>query len=77
MGRMNMFDSNDVDEKSVTMREIDKETRRARGTMIFQGCDRCKVVIKEFGSLSHFFSDPDILNKLKEHLIDLHGKQRS
>jgi hypothetical protein len=57
---MNVFDSH-VGQKSVITGEIGEETGRARGAMIFQGHDLCKVLRKEFGSLSHFFSDLDTL----------------
>ena len=50
------------------MWEIDKEIG-VRGTMIFQGCDLCKFVMKG-GVLSHLLPDPDMLKKLKKHLID-------
>jgi hypothetical protein len=58
-------------QSTLVIREIDRETRRARGTMAFQGCERCKNITRELGSL--FLFSPDVLDQLKRHLIDLHG----
>jgi len=49
------------------LREIDKETRRARGAMLYKECSSCQDIRK--------ILDQSIIDRIREHFIELHGDQ--
>jgi hypothetical protein len=52
------------------LREIDKETRRARGAMLYKECRSCQDIRKILDE-NKVLLDQSIIDR--EHFIELHG----
>jgi hypothetical protein len=54
------------------LREVDKETRRARGAMLYKECRSCQDIRKILDE-NKVLLDQSIIDRLREHFIELHG----
>ena len=54
------------------LREIDKETRRARGAMLYKECRSCQDIRKILDE-NKVLLDQSIIDMIREHFIELHG----
>ena len=54
------------------LREIDKETRRARGAMLYKECRSCQDIRKILDE-NKVLLDQSIMDTIREHFIELHG----
>ena len=54
------------------LREIDKETRRARGAMLYKECSSCQDIRKILDE-NKVLLDQSIIDRIREHFIELHG----
>ncbi|MGA9152602.1 MAG: hypothetical protein WBZ36_18660 [Candidatus Nitrosopolaris sp.] len=54
------------------LREIDKETRRARGAMLYKECRSCQDIRKILDE-NRVLLDQSIIDRIREHFIELHG----
>jgi hypothetical protein len=53
------------------LREIDIETRSARGAMLYKECRSCQDIRKL--DENKVLLDQSIIDKIREHFIELHG----
>jgi hypothetical protein len=56
------------------LREIDKETRRARGAMLYKECRSCQDIRKILDE-NKVLLDQSIIDR--EHFIELHGDRHA
>jgi hypothetical protein len=56
------------------LREIEKETRRARGAMLYKGCRSCQDIRKILDE-NKVVLDQSIIDRIREHFIELHGER--
>lgn len=54
------------------LREVDKETRRARGAMLYKECRSCQDIRKILDE-NKILLDQSIIDRIREHFIELHG----
>ena len=54
------------------LRETDKETRRARGAMLYKECRSCQDIRKILDE-NKVLLDQSTIDRIREHFIELHG----
>ena len=54
------------------LKEMDKQTRRARGAMLYKEC-RCCQDIRKILDENKVLLDQSIIDRIREHFIELHG----